>query len=144
MSTSSSPRGSATPILWCLSAAGLFGASTPASKLLLDGAVGPLTLAGLLYLGAVLATATGIFDHLPYENTPLIGLIEQHQKPAFLTTALALTAAGWCAWGRRKGEDPIGSVPHLALLVAVGMLVVYTGLEGGELVYEHAIGVKDR
>jgi len=95
-------------------------------------------------VGAVLATATGIFDHLPYENTPLIGLIEQHQKPAFLTTALALTAAGWCAWGRRKGEDPIGSVPHLALLVAVGMLVVYTGLEGGELVYEHAIGVKDR
>jgi len=57
MSTSSSPRGSATPILWCLSAAGLFGASTPASKLLLDGAVGPLTLAGLLYLGAGLATA---------------------------------------------------------------------------------------
>jgi drug/metabolite transporter (DMT)-like permease len=44
------------PVLWCLLAAALFGASTPASKLLLDG-VGPLTLAGLLYLGAALATA---------------------------------------------------------------------------------------
>ena len=38
-------------------AAALFGASTPASKYLLDGEVGPITLAGLLYLGAALATA---------------------------------------------------------------------------------------
>ena len=44
------------PVLWCLVAAALFGASTPASKVLLDG-MGPLTLAGLLYLGAALATA---------------------------------------------------------------------------------------
>lgn len=44
------------PVLWCLGAAALFGASTPASKWLLDGQVGPLTLAGLLYLGAGLAT----------------------------------------------------------------------------------------
>ena len=43
------------PVLWCLAAAALFGASTPASKVLLDGAMGPLTLAGLLYLGAGLA-----------------------------------------------------------------------------------------
>ena len=42
------------PVLWCLSAAALFGASTPASKWLLGG-MGPLTLAGLLYLGAALA-----------------------------------------------------------------------------------------
>lgn len=46
----------AGPVLWCLVAAALFGASTPASKVLLDEAVGPLTLAGLLYLGAGLAT----------------------------------------------------------------------------------------
>ena len=44
------------PILWCLIAAALFGVSTPTSKLLL-GEVGPLTLAGLLYLGAALSTA---------------------------------------------------------------------------------------
>lgn len=56
MSRASHPHGPA-PVLWCLAAAALFGASTPASKLLLDGAVGPLTLAGLLYLGAGLATA---------------------------------------------------------------------------------------
>jgi drug/metabolite transporter (DMT)-like permease len=43
-----------TPILWCITAAALFGASTPASKALLAG-IGPLALAGLLYLGAAIA-----------------------------------------------------------------------------------------
>lgn len=42
------------PALSCLVAALLFGASTPASKALLDS-IGPLTLAGLLYLGGALA-----------------------------------------------------------------------------------------
>lgn len=56
MGEASESRVGALPVLWCLGAAALFGASTPASKLLLDGAVAPLTLAGLLYLGAGLAT----------------------------------------------------------------------------------------
>ena len=38
-------------VLLALLAAALFGASTPLAKLLL-GAMGPTTLAGLLYLGA--------------------------------------------------------------------------------------------
>lgn len=41
---------------WCLLAAALFGASTPASKALL-GTLDPFALAGLLYLGAALAVA---------------------------------------------------------------------------------------
>ncbi|MFZ9886796.1 MAG: DMT family transporter [Myxococcota bacterium] len=44
-------RMSRAPLLWCLVAAALFGASTPAAKTLLRG-MGPLTLAGALYLGA--------------------------------------------------------------------------------------------
>lgn len=44
------------PILACLLAAALFGASTPLAKLLL-AEFGPFTLAGLLYLGAALAVA---------------------------------------------------------------------------------------
>ncbi len=50
-------RRTGAPIARCLLAAALFGASTPASKLLLDDRMGPLTLAGLLYLGAGVATA---------------------------------------------------------------------------------------
>jgi drug/metabolite transporter (DMT)-like permease len=41
------------PIAWCLASAALFGGSTPAAKALL-GAVDPLVLAGLLYVGAAL------------------------------------------------------------------------------------------
>jgi drug/metabolite transporter (DMT)-like permease len=41
---------------WCALAAVLFGAATPATKLLVDN-VGAVTLAGLLYLGAALAVA---------------------------------------------------------------------------------------
>lgn len=44
------------PILWCLLAAALFGASTPASKPLLAG-LSPLLLSGVLYLGAAIAVA---------------------------------------------------------------------------------------
>ncbi len=42
-----------SPAFWVIVAAALFGASTPAAKALLTG-MGPLRLAGLLYLGAAL------------------------------------------------------------------------------------------
>jgi drug/metabolite transporter (DMT)-like permease len=41
---------------WCLISAALFGASTPIAKALLDD-LGPITLAGLLYLGAAIGVA---------------------------------------------------------------------------------------
>ena len=50
------PGRSAGPMSWCLLAAVLFGASTPASKPLLQH-FSPLLLSGLLYLGAALAVA---------------------------------------------------------------------------------------
>lgn len=46
-------RGRLTPAIGCLAAAALFGSSPPVAKVLLRD-VGPLTLAGLLYLGAAL------------------------------------------------------------------------------------------
>lgn len=45
----------AGPAVACLAAAALFGAATPAAKVLLEG-LGPITLAGLFYLGAAAAT----------------------------------------------------------------------------------------
>lgn len=42
--------------LWCATAAVLFGAATPATKLLVDD-IGSVALAGLLYLGGALAVA---------------------------------------------------------------------------------------
>ena len=48
----------------CAAAAICFGAATPATKLVITDA-GPLTLAGLLYLGAALAV-------LPFQHLSLI------------------------------------------------------------------------
>jgi drug/metabolite transporter (DMT)-like permease len=47
---------SATPVVWCVLSAALFGASTPASKPLLEG-LSPLSLSGLLYVGAAVAVS---------------------------------------------------------------------------------------
>lgn len=44
------------PVASCLVAAALFGVTTPASKVLLDG-LGPVLLSGILYMGAALAVA---------------------------------------------------------------------------------------
>jgi drug/metabolite transporter (DMT)-like permease len=48
------------PVVWCLFAAVLFGASTPLAKTLLEQ-MDPWALAGLLYLGAALATVPFAF-----------------------------------------------------------------------------------
>lgn len=54
MTPSSREKTSLAPVAWCLLAAALFGASTPAAKLLTDS-VGPWLLSGILYLGAAAA-----------------------------------------------------------------------------------------
>jgi drug/metabolite transporter (DMT)-like permease len=89
------------PHLWCLTSAVLFGAATPAAKILL-GQAGPLTLAGLLYLGAgltMLAPAIRARDHASrwdFANAALVtgavvcgGLV----APAVLLVGLSLAPA---------------------------------------------------
>jgi drug/metabolite transporter (DMT)-like permease len=89
------------PILWCLLAAALFGASTPVSKPLLGG-LSPLLLSGVLYLGAAMAVA-------PWALRGLSGLRTVDRKnltrlcgavvfggvlgPALLLTGLSLSSA---------------------------------------------------
>lgn len=90
------------PILWCLLAAALFGASTPASKPLL-GAVSPLQLSGLLYLGAAAAVAPWAlsgwrgFAGIDAKSAIRLGLAVLFGGvlgPALLLSALSISAAG--------------------------------------------------
>ncbi len=91
------PNRNRRAVLWCLASAVLFGASTPASKLLLDAHIGPLTLAGLLYLGAAAATA-----------------------PAALRERWSLRSAGRRNLGRLAGAILCGGIlGPVALLVAL-------------------------
>jgi drug/metabolite transporter (DMT)-like permease len=53
-------RWQAGPLVWCLVAAGLFGASTPAAKRLVSP-LGPVLLSGLLYAGAALAVLPAVW-----------------------------------------------------------------------------------
>lgn len=89
------------PALWCLLAAFLFGAATPASKALL-GAIPPVTLAGLLYLGAGLAMLPFAFrrgaGRLPPDRTNLLRLLGAVAfggavAPVFLLAGLARAPA---------------------------------------------------
>ncbi len=59
---------SAAPVIWCAVSAALFGASTPASKPLLQH-FGPLFLSGLLYLGAALVVAPWALRNVPSLRT---------------------------------------------------------------------------
>jgi drug/metabolite transporter (DMT)-like permease len=52
------------PVAWCIVSAVLFGAATPAAKLLL-GPLSPVLLAGLLYLGAALAVLPAALRNRP-------------------------------------------------------------------------------
>lgn len=73
------------PVAWCLLSAALFAASTPASKLLLEASMGPLTLAGLLYLGAAVAT---------FPSAWWAGRSTRHRDPANLRRLLGAVVFG--------------------------------------------------
>ncbi|HIF92594.1 MAG: DMT family transporter [Myxococcales bacterium] len=61
------------PVTWCLMAALLFGATTPAAKSLVDD-MGPILLSGLLYWGAALAVSpAAIRDWRKDRKTPRQG-----------------------------------------------------------------------
>src|SRR5215468_9284576 len=109
------PTPRAGPLVACLAAALLFGASTPASKRLLgDDALQPFTLASLLYLGAALAVppwsmrGIGRLAHLTRANArrlatsvvaggivaPVLLLLALREAPA-ASVAIWLTLEGF-------------------------------------------------
>lgn len=140
---------SATRSAWatCALSAALFGAATPVAKLILDR-IPPVTLAGLLYLGAALvagpivamrpisrpsrsdvAKVAGavVFGGAIAPVLLLIGLDRTPASTASLLLNLELVATAIIAWlffgehiGRRAG---IG----LAVVTAAGMLLAGTG-----------------
>ncbi len=85
---------------WCSLAAILFGAATPATKLIVDD-IGAVTLAGLLYLGAAVAVAPFAFREARPTATPrqrtrlLIAVVlGGGLAPVLLVLALDRTPAG--------------------------------------------------
>jgi drug/metabolite transporter (DMT)-like permease len=151
----------AVPALFALLSAALFGAATPASKLLLDS-LAPLQLAGLLYLGAALGAAPAALGRgrrAPLPRDPanrlrlagavlfggvlgpvllLLGLRAAHAASVSLWLNLELAATA--ALGALVFRDPLGRLgwAGVAGVLASGVLVSYgegaSGLAAGALV----------
>jgi drug/metabolite transporter (DMT)-like permease len=147
------------PLLLALAAALLFGASTPASKLLLDG-LSPQQLAGCLYLGAALATAPIALRHrrvgrIDRRNLRLLAaavILGGVLSPVLLLTALRLSTSGSVAlllnlevlftavlgvWFFREHTGPLGWLGVAAGCTAGAVLSAEggtPGLEAGLLV----------
>lgn len=138
-------------VVQALVAAALFGAATPASKLLL-GELSPRALAGLLYLGAALATAPSLrrrpahgsgrrsgADRARLAGAVALGgvvgpvlLLEGLARASagsvalWLNLEMALTAAFGALWFR----EPLGVRGWLGAAGVVGAGVVVAGAEG--------------
>ena len=138
------------PLGLALLAAALFGAATPASKWLL-GALTPLQLAGLLYLGAALAVTPALLRArartLPQDRAGrrrLVGVIVLGGglAPVLLLSGLRLaSAASVSLWlvlelaatallGALCFRDRLGVAGWLGVLVALAAGVLLVGLEG--------------
>lgn len=135
--------------VWCALAAVLFGAATPATKLVVDR-VGSVTLAGLLYLGAAVAVAPfALRDTRPVATTrqqarlmlavgfggglaPVLLVLALDRTPAgtvslFLNLELVATAV----IARVFLQEHIGRRAGLGIVVVVLGGVILAGTSGG-------------
>lgn len=98
-----------------------------------------------LLIGAPLtvpATITGLIAHFPYEEHPLISMIEPHQFLGLGGTLVTLALLFWRYRSRRNGRDSGQGLPYLLIaLIGLGWLFVLGGT-GGNLVYEYGVNVR--
>lgn len=93
-------------------------------------------------LGAVAAVGSGFLAEEAVSMTGEVSeIFEWHERMAFVTLLLALTA---CAWGfLAKVYFPgKGKKAFFLLLVILGFCLMMTGYLGGQLVYTHGVGVQ--
>ncbi|MCE2526005.1 MAG: DUF2231 domain-containing protein [Actinomycetia bacterium] len=93
-------------------------------------------------VGAVAATVSGVVSHFPYEETELHEVIETHQVWSVAVTALFVGATIWRYISRRRGSDCGGSSPFLMVIAGGTVLLVMSGLTGGDLVFDYGINVR--
>lgn len=92
-------------------------------------------------LGTIPATVSGLIAHLPYESSPMLPLIEQHQYLAFGTTALFGALCVWRWRARRRGNDIGATILYTAGAVLAVSVLFMTAYNGHGLVHIYGIGV---
>lgn len=94
-------------------------------------------------LSAIPAVITGIIAHIPYEETAVIGSIEQHEWLGFLTTGIFIALTAWRWRSRRANGETSASWLYLTIGVLGLAVLTITGMTGGNLVYNLGVGVKE-
>lgn len=93
-------------------------------------------------LATIPATVTGLIAHFPYEEHPLIAIIETHQLLGLATTLFTLILLIWRWRSRRAGRD-VGQRGFYLVAATIGLvLLVLLGGTGGQLTYEYGINVR--
>ena len=90
--------------------------------------------------GALLAALAGFTDFFGDRRIRALGHAWQHMIGNLLAVVLAIANLAL-----RVGDEAAAIVPTgLGLSAAVGLILVFTGWRGGELVFHHRVGVADR
>jgi uncharacterized membrane protein len=98
-------------------------------------------LLGLGFLGALLATASGILAEEEAEKSGVPeSVIETHELFAFATLAVFATLVAIRWWQKKRRIPDIPSV-FLAIGLVGVVLIGLTGYFGGDLVYRYGAGV---
>jgi uncharacterized membrane protein len=93
-------------------------------------------------LATIPAIVSGLIAHEPYENTPIINIIEQHQFLALIGSAVVIALTVWRWQSRRRGGD-IGFRSFYQIIAVVGIVWLFLlGGTGGNLVYQHGVNVR--
>lgn len=93
-------------------------------------------------LATLPASVTGLISHIPYEETSLAGVVEQHQILGIVGSLLTLALLAWRYWSRRKGSD-IGTKPYYLAIAGIGIVWLFVlGGTGGNLVYKYGVNVE--
>jgi len=100
---------------------------------------GMLVLAGLLSLAPTMFTGYVAANSIDVP-APALDDLGRHELGAWLVAAVFAAALIWKGWLRGQLPDT-QRLPYVALLVAGVLLVVWTALAGGEMVFVHGVGV---
>jgi len=90
----------------------------------------------------LLSVVTGLIVHEPYEDLPIIDEIKIHQFTALAGVGVMVVLSLLRFRARRSGHDLERSTWYPILAGAGIVWIIAVGATGGDLVYEHGLGVQ--
>ena len=99
-----------------------------------------MLMAGVIGAGLAVLSGLGAEDRIAHGEA-VHEIMEEHEELAFITTGIFAVVALWRLWRERVMSRGERMAALLLALVGSGFLVS-TGMHGGELVFDHAAGIK--